>query len=109
MELIRDLRVPLEGDDQGADLVVLPVPELVRVEGIRLQAVQLGADRLGGLLEVRRAHARGDRSNPSRGARIEAREGVVGAALLAPQVPPETTLPTDPSDQPGCPGRRLFV
>src|SRR5467141_1198520 len=109
MELIRDLRVPLEGDDQGADLVVLPVPELVRMEGIRLQAVQLDADRLDGLLEVRGVHARGDGPHPSRGAGIETGEGVVGETLLVPQVPPEPTVQTDPSEQEVCQVQGIVV
>src|SRR5205823_14915019 len=35
MEFRRDLRVALQGDDEGPDLVVLPVPDLVRMERVR--------------------------------------------------------------------------
>src|SRR6266566_2503025 len=92
MELGRDLRVPLERDDEGSDLVVLPVPDLVPVEGVRLQPVEFRADRLHRLREVRGVHARGDRPHPSPGARIEAREGGVGETLLVTPVAPEPTV-----------------
>src|SRR5947199_8249522 len=68
MELRRDLRVPFEGDNERPDLVVLPVPDLVRMKRVRLQAVELLADRARRLREVPAVPARGGRRH--RGRRI---------------------------------------
>src|SRR3989475_162587 len=95
----RDLRVPLERHDQGTDLVVLPVPDLVPGEGLRPKAVHLASDRLDRLPEVRRIHARRDRPHPSRRPRVEARERVVGEALFVSQVPPEPAVQPNPPEQ----------
>src|SRR2546428_213939 len=99
MQLRGDLRVPLERHDQGADLVVFPVADLLEGEGLRPQAVHLRPDRVDRLAEVRGVHARRDRPHPSGRARVEARERVVRQALLVPQVPAEAAVQPDPAEE----------
>src|SRR6266511_4683662 len=92
MERARGLRVPLQRDDERTDLVVPPVPKLLRRESLPPQPFHLAPDRGEGFREVRGIDARRNRPHPPGRSRVETRERVVREALLVPQVPTEATV-----------------
>src|SRR3989449_109504 len=94
-----DLGIPLEGDDERADLILLAIANLLEGEGLRPQAIHLRANRFDRLPQIRGVHARRDGPHAARGPRVEARERVVGEALFIPEVPAEAAVQADPPKQ----------
>src|SRR2546427_542306 len=93
------LGIPLEGDDERADLILLAIATLLEGEGLLPQAIHLRANRFDPLPQIRGVHARRDRPHAARGPRVEARERVVGEALFIPEVPAEAAVQADPPEQ----------